>query len=143
LDEVDDIHRKSNYANLQVEKKVPCSCAVCSEAKVPYFFNYDYLVELLDDGEYDERCQKSKKKMDIREVLLKTGIDFKKDRRMGRWEDLGDLETQGQGDQAILLQRKLNFLKEKLIKTADAAQQFTLQQQIEETEISLKAIKNQ
>ncbi len=138
LDEVDDIHRKSNYANLQVEKKVPCSCAVCSEAKVPYFFNYDYLVELLNDGEYDERCQMSRKKVDIRDILKKTGIDFKKDRRMRRWEDL-DLE--GRRDEEQLLVEKLNFLRLEHAKLSDVAQRFQLQKQIQETEKRLKAIR--
>ncbi len=143
LDEVDDIHRKSNYANLQVEKKVPCSCAVCSEAKVPYFFNYDYLVELLDDGEYDERCQNSRKKVDIREVLLKTGIDFKKNRRtgdgrIGLW---GDLERDGFRAEAEILIKKLNYLRAEKAKSSDAAQIFTIDRQIEETEKRLAEIR--
>jgi len=121
-----------------VEKKVPCSCAVCSEAKVPYFFNYDYLVELLNDGEYDERCQMSRKKVDIRDILKKTGIDFKKDRRMRRWEDL-DLE--GRRDEEQLLVEKLNFLRLEHAKLSDVAQRFQLQKQIQETEKRLKAIR--
>ncbi len=146
LDEVDDIHRKSNFANLQVEKLVPCSCQVCSEAKTPHFFDYDYLIELLDDGEYDERCKESKKKVDIREVLLKTGIDFKKhsrkgDRGIGRWGDVEDLETEGREDQAILLQKKLNLLKQELITSTDSAQRFKIELDIAEAEARLRAIK--
>ncbi|MDX1940566.1 MAG: COR domain-containing protein [Saprospiraceae bacterium] len=151
LDEVDDIHRKSNFANLQVEKLVPCSCAVCSEAKTPHFFDYDYLIELLDDGEYDERCKESKKKVDIREVLLKTGIDFKKHSRRSsfaeasadKWGDWGDLERRGQGEQVILLQKKLNFLEQELIKENDAAKRFTIQEQIEEIKASLRTIREE
>ena len=146
LDEVDDIHRKSNFANLQVEKLVPCSCVVCSEAKTPHFFDYDYLIELLDDGEYDERCKESKKKVDIREVLLKTGIDFKKhsrrgDGRIGRWGDLGDLERRGLGEVAEILIKKLNFLRAERAEASDAAQIFTLDRQIEEVEKHLAEIR--
>jgi hypothetical protein len=98
-------------------------------------------VELLDDGEYDERCQKSKKKIDIREVLLKTGIDFRKDRKTGRLDFWKDLETEGLRAEAETLVEKLNFLRKEKAKSSDASQIFTLQQQIEETEKRLVEIR--
>lgn len=141
LDEVDDIHRKSNFANLQVEKLVPCSCPICSEAKEPHFFDYDYLIELLDEGEYDERCKVSKKKIDIRDVLNKTGIDYKKDRRRGRWKLLDDRPTLGRQDEAIVLTEKIAHLRKRLAIGVSAAEEFTIQQQIEEAEKRLNELR--
>jgi internalin A len=74
IDEIDDIHKKTRIANLQVEKLVPCTCDQCLTAKEPHFFNFDILSLLIEEGEFYERCQKSRKMMDIREVLNRTGI---------------------------------------------------------------------
>ncbi len=74
VDELDDIHRTSNYSNLKVETLVPCRCEVCIREKEPYYFDYKYLCQLVDGGETRERCKNSKRMVDIQQFLAKTGI---------------------------------------------------------------------
>lgn len=144
LDEVDDIHRKSNYENLQVEKKVPCSCRICDASDKKHFYKYEVLLRRFDKNpNRTTSCEISDEEIPIRDLLVHSGIDFKKDRRMGRWENSGELEMEGIENQAILLQKKLNHLKQELIVCNDSAQKFTLQERIQETEKSLKAIREE
>ncbi|MBI5915786.1 MAG: leucine-rich repeat domain-containing protein [Bacteroidetes bacterium] len=72
VEELDEVHASARYANLQVKKLVPCCCEKC--AHEPFFFDFKYLCDLLDDGESQERCQKSRKMVDITAVLRHTGI---------------------------------------------------------------------
>lgn len=56
-------------------------------------------------------------------------------------DTLSELERQGLQNQLQLLQKKLNFFKQQLIVINDAAQKFTLEMQIEETENQIKEAK--
>lgn len=77
IDEMDDIHKNTKISNLLVEKLVPCCCIQCAGSKEPYFFKYDILCQLLENGETEDRCQKSLKKVDITQTLNTSGIQIK------------------------------------------------------------------
>ena len=72
VEELDAVHESARYTNLRVQKLVPCCCEAC--ARQPFFFDFKYLCDLLGNGESQERCQKSRKMVDIRAVLYHTGI---------------------------------------------------------------------
>lgn len=82
VEEIDDIHAKSNFNNLRLEKLVPCNCELCRKADEPHYFDFDYLSDLIDDGESSERCQKSRRMVDIRAFLASTGIKRKNSRKI-------------------------------------------------------------
>lgn len=74
VDILDDIHANTKFGNLRVEKLVPCPCDTCaqhrSRREEAEFFNYDFLLELLRDGETEsDRCRLSKRKFPIRDIL--------------------------------------------------------------------------
>jgi flagellar biosynthesis regulator FlbT len=79
VDTMDEIHQNSKFGNLKVEKLVPCPCATCAAARErkakPMFFNYDFLIELLRDGETEsDRCTLSKKRFAIKKILKHASI---------------------------------------------------------------------
>ncbi len=63
------------------------------------------------------------------------------DQTMATNNTLSELERQGLQNQLQLLQKKLNFFKQQLIVINDAAQKFTLEMQIEETEKQINEAK--
>ncbi|HNI43778.1 MAG TPA: leucine-rich repeat domain-containing protein, partial [Chitinophagales bacterium] len=83
VDTLDAIHQSflDEGFNLKVEKLIPCSCSVCQNEDAPYYFDYNYLRDLLADGETQERCQKSRKQQDIRRLLQATQL---KSRPLGK-----------------------------------------------------------
>ena len=147
LDEVDDIHRKSNYANLQVEKKVPCNCRVCSNFSEKHFYNYEVLLRRFDKNPNKTvSCEISDEDIQIHNLLTSTGINFQKDSKFlnlfNETLEFKELRKSGLHKETEILQKKLNHLRLQLVISSDAAQQFTLQRQIEATEKRLEEIKN-
>jgi internalin A len=124
IDTIDNIHTKTKIANLKVEKLVPCICNQCITSKEPYFFNYDTLRLLMEEGEFDERCQKSRKKVDIREVLHKTGIKLPDARNKSVDERYSHLRNEEQKEEKLKVflsySHKDEGLKEELDKHLSA-----------------------
>jgi internalin A len=74
VDTIDAIHQNSKFGNLKVDKLVPCPCPTCATARerkeIPMFFDYNFLIELLRDGETEsDRCTLSKKRFPIKTIL--------------------------------------------------------------------------
>jgi len=79
VDALDKIHTESKFDNLRIEKLVPCPCKECAVARQhqqeSMFFNYDFLLELLNEGELEgDRCKISKKKFPIRTILKQSNM---------------------------------------------------------------------
>ena len=74
---MDDINRDAKYDNLQVEKLVPCPCEVCQNGEKKHFFDFQLLVDLLEEGETEERCHVSRRKQNISEVLQFAGVEYR------------------------------------------------------------------
>ena len=81
IDQLDDIHAKSNFANLRVDKLVPCPCPECArlekQKQEPHFFKYDFLVNMLAKGRPYVYCEKPEtNEVSVLSVLRLTGIRF-------------------------------------------------------------------
>ena len=74
---MDDINHDAKYDNLQVEKLVPCPCEVCQNGEKKHFFDFQLLVDLLEEGETEERCHVSRRKQNIAEVLRFSGVEYR------------------------------------------------------------------
>ena len=74
---MDDINRDAKYDNLQFEKLVPCPCEVCQNGEKKHFFDFQLLVDLLEEGEAEERCHVSRRKQNISEVLQFAGVEYR------------------------------------------------------------------
>ena len=79
VDAIDEVHDTSKFGNLKVEKLVPCPCPICATARTKQepaeFFDYNFLMELLRDGETEsDRCKLSKRKFPIRDILKASNI---------------------------------------------------------------------
>lgn len=104
VDTIDEIHHTSKFGNLKVDKLVPCPCATCATARAKQepaeFFDYDFLLELLRDGEQEsDRCKLSKKKFPIRDILQASNI------RAFNMEFVKDLLGNDQIEEALRLLR--------------------------------------
>jgi internalin A len=69
IHQLDAIHTQSKFANLEVEKLVPCPCRTCAKKDKPYYFNYDYLQRKLLKAQYKAECQTSLDDVPIRDIL--------------------------------------------------------------------------
>ncbi|MCX7111533.1 MAG: TIR domain-containing protein [Proteobacteria bacterium] len=74
---MDDINRDAKYDNLQVEKLVPCPCETCQTGEKKHFFDFQLLVDLLEEGETEERCHVSRRKQNINEILRFSGVEYR------------------------------------------------------------------
>ena len=76
IDTLDAIHQSflDKGFNLQVDKLIPCRCDKCLNSNDPHYFDYNYLQDLMADGETQERCQTSRKYQDIRALLQSTKL---------------------------------------------------------------------
>jgi hypothetical protein len=116
------IHTTSKFANLKVEKLVPCPCRTCQKKDKPYYFNYDYLQRKLLKGQYKAECQTSLDDVPIRDILKEIrSFSFKQIRDYiaadkiedalnllrGRYDDRSDI---------IQLMSRFNRLEEQSIK---------------------------
>lgn len=104
VDILDDIHANTKYGNLRFEKLVPCPCAECanrrSRKEEAEFFNYDFLLELLREGETEsDRCRQSKRKFPIRDILKNAQV------RIFKTEQIRDLIAADQIERALNLLR--------------------------------------
>ena len=104
VDILDDIHANTKYGNLRFEKLVPCPCAECanrrSRQEEAEFFNYDFLLELLREGETEsDRCRLSKRKFPIRDILKNAQV------RIFKIEQIHDLIAADQIERALNLLR--------------------------------------
>jgi len=77
IDALDAIHQSflDKGFNLQVDKLIPCRCNLCLDSNDPHYFDYNYLQDLMADGETQERCQTSRKYQDIRALLQSTKLN--------------------------------------------------------------------
>ncbi|MFZ4704211.1 MAG: toll/interleukin-1 receptor domain-containing protein, partial [Candidatus Methylumidiphilus sp.] len=62
---------------LQVDKLMPCPCEVCQNGEKKHFFDFQLLVDLLEEGETEERCHVSRRKQNIAEVLQFAGVEYR------------------------------------------------------------------
>ncbi len=79
VDTIDEIHVKSKFGNLKVEKLVPCPCTVCENRRAKQedadFFEYDLLIQDLQNGETEsDRCKYSRKRFLIKDILKNASI---------------------------------------------------------------------
>ncbi|WP_373548208.1 COR domain-containing protein [Haliscomenobacter sp.] len=82
VDALDSIHRETKLKNLVVEKLIPCPCEICEQAvktnKKQHFFDYNLMIDLLLEGESEERCHVSRKKILIHRILKHANIQIVK-----------------------------------------------------------------
>jgi internalin A len=79
IDTLDDIHAVAQFANLRVEKLVPCPCRECvgqrTRGDSPHFFKYDFLLKkLARGGNHYVDCEKSTDEVRIGEILKHSGV---------------------------------------------------------------------
>jgi internalin A len=79
IDTLDDIHDTAQFANLRVEKLVPCPCNECLRAHTrnsePYFFKYNFLIKKLTrSGNTKVDCEKSTDEVYISDILKQSGV---------------------------------------------------------------------
>jgi internalin A len=106
VDTLDDIHQNSKFGNLKYEKLVPCPCPVCATTRAKQeeaeFFDYNFLIELLRDGETEsDRCRLSKKKFPIKTILKASSI------RTVKIEQIKDLLSADKIEDALKILRGL------------------------------------
>jgi internalin A len=106
VDTLDDIHQNSKFGNLKYEKLVPCPCTVCATTRAKQeeaeFFDYNFLIELLRDGETEsDRCRLSKKKFPIKAILKASSI------RTVKIEQIKDLLSADKVEEALKILRGL------------------------------------
>jgi internalin A len=106
VDTLDDIHQNSKFGNLKYEKLVPCPCTVCATTRAKQeeaeFFDYNFLIELLRDGETEsDRCRLSKKKFPIKAILKASSI------RTVKIEQIKDLLSDDKVEEALKILRGL------------------------------------
>ena len=104
VDILDDIHANTKYGNLRFEKLVPCPCVECanrrSRQEEAEFFDYDFLLKLLRNGETEsDRCKLSSLKFPIREILKNAQV------RIFKIEQIHDLIAADQIERALNLLR--------------------------------------
>jgi GTPase SAR1 family protein len=104
VDILDDIHANTKFGNLRVEKLVPCPCDTCarlrSRREEAEFFNYDFLLKLLREGETEsDRCRQSMRKFPIRDILRHAEV------RVFKKQDIEELLAAGRTQQALQLLR--------------------------------------
>ena len=73
---MDDINYDIKYDNLKWEKLVPCPCQVCQTGENKHYFDFQLMVDLLEDGEIEERCPISRQKQNIGKVLMLSEVEF-------------------------------------------------------------------
>jgi internalin A len=106
IDIMDDIHDNSKLEGLKkrLEKLVPCPCSTCATARErkeePMFFNYNFLIELLRDGETEsDRCTLSKKRFPIKTILKHASI------RLFKMDTIKDLLIADKVEEALKILR--------------------------------------
>jgi len=73
--QIDDIHATSKFANLQVDKKVPCPCPECVANPVNrHFYKYELLEKAIDKGKTKVECGKTTDDVSIAEIFGKSGV---------------------------------------------------------------------
>lgn len=100
---MDEIHSQSKFKNLVVTKLVPCPCGVCEKKpqNERYFFKYQLLIDLLQDGEDRDRCDVSRKMIFIPEILKHANI------KAVKLSKIHDLIAQYKPQEAVNLLRGL------------------------------------
>ncbi len=104
VDTIDEIHLNSKFGNLKVEKLVPCPCPICADKRSKQeegeFFDYDFLVELRNEGETEsDRCKLSKKKFQIKDILKNASI------RLFKFEQIRELIKHNRVERALNILR--------------------------------------
>ena len=73
--QIDDIHATSKFANLQVDKKVPCPCPECAaNPATRHFYKYELLEKAIDKGKTKVECGKTTDDVSISEIFGKSGV---------------------------------------------------------------------
>ena len=104
IDTLDDIHDTAQFANLRVEKLVPCPCPECARAHTrgqePYFFKYNFLIKKLTrNGNTKVDCEKSTDEVHISAILKQSGV------RVFKIEDIKNLIAADKIEEALNLLR--------------------------------------
>ena len=102
-----EIAKQGNEAILrywQEQDRVPCPCLTCADKKrkqeEPYFFKYSLLINDLRDGEtQSDKCEFSRKRFPIREILKRASI------RLFKIEQIKDLLTADKIEKALEILR--------------------------------------
>ena len=106
IDTLDDIHDTAQFANLRVEKLVPCPCAECTRPnnKDPFFFKYNFLIKKLTrNGNTKVDCEKSTDEVYISEILKQSGV------RVFKEEEIKNLIAGDRIEEALNLLRGAQF----------------------------------
>lgn len=125
INQLDAIHTTSKFANLEVEKLVPCPCRTCQKRNKPYYFNYDYLQRKLLKGQYKAECQTSLDDVPIRDIL--------KEIRVFSFQQIRDLIA------ADRIETALNLLRGRYDERSDIIQLMSRFYRLEEQ--SIKSVK--
>lgn len=48
----------STYPNLEYDELIPCNCTICTDSLDPHAYPYQKLLEFIENGRLDERCDK-------------------------------------------------------------------------------------
>ncbi len=64
---VSEIH--GEFPNLHYEEMIPCTCEKCKKSNDPEFFEYSILKDFLQDREPTIQCRKSRKMVNVQELL--------------------------------------------------------------------------
>ena len=104
IDTLDDIHDTAQFANLRVEKLVPCPCPECIRAHTrgqePYFFKYNFLIKKLTrNGNTKVDCEKSTDEVYISAILKQSGV------RVFKIDDIKNLIAADKIEEALNLLR--------------------------------------
>lgn len=68
VEELDEMHSETNFANLVVDKLLPCDCRQCKRIEIPHLHKYDVLVRRLNNGR-PVHCDISDEQIDIKKFL--------------------------------------------------------------------------
>ena len=92
---IDTINTVAKYANLQVEKLVPCPCILCEKAKTPYYFKYERLKRKLLNNKTTIECEDSDIPVAIRDIMREV--------RVFTFQGIRDLVAADKLDEALSL----------------------------------------
>lgn len=71
IEEIDNIHESTKFANLKVDKLLPCNCRTCKDAEEKSWHKYENLVRRLGKGKSID-CLKNDDEVDIEKLLADT-----------------------------------------------------------------------
>jgi len=131
--ELDKIH--ASYESLKYKTLVPCSCQVCRNNQVPYFYALERLYNFLDTGKTRIQCYESGEDIDVRSLIdditaavYHSTADQR--RRAKQQQDSFQSEWELRNEKLVQLRRDLVIVN-------DTSQKFELEKKIQAEEAKL------